>query len=86
MPVKKLKLEVLSKFSVINNVKNHNDFSLAYAEEKVAKPEIKYFNFSLEQMKSFSQRFQGKTYDSNQKIISGTDLELTASFSAFKSG
>ena len=84
MPVKKLKLEVLSKFSVTNNVKDQNEFSLAYAEEKVAKPEIKYFNFSLEQMKSFSQRFQGKIYDSNQKIISsmsGNDLELTARFS-----
>ena len=80
MPVKKLKLEVLSKFLVTNNVKDQNDFSLAYAEEKVAKPEVKYFNFSLEQMKSFSQRFQGKTYDSNQKIISsisGNDLELS---------
>ena len=79
MPVKKLKLEVSSKFLVTNNVKDQNDFSLAYAEEKVAKPEIKYFNFSLEQMKSFSQRFQGKTYDSNQRIISsmsGNDLEL----------
>ena len=80
MPVKKLKLEVLSKFLVTNNVKDQNDFSLVYAEEKVAKPEIKYFNFSLEQMKSFSQRFQGKTYGSNQKIISsmsGNDLELS---------
>ena len=79
MPVKKLKLEVLSKSLVTNNVKDQNDFSLAYAEEKIAKPEIKYFNFSLEQMKSFSQRFQGKTYDSNQRIISsmsGNDLEL----------
>ena len=89
MPVKKLKLEVLSKFLVTNNVKDQNDFSLAYAEEKVAKPEIKYFNFSLDQMKSFSQRFQGKTYDSNQKIISsmsGNDLELAARFSALKTG
>jgi hypothetical protein len=79
MPVKKLKMEVLSKFLATNDVKDQNDFSLAYAEEKVAKPEIKYFNFSLEQMKSFSQRFQGKTFDSNQRIISsmrGNDLEL----------
>ena len=52
MPVKKLKLEVLSKFLVTNNVKDQNDFSLAYAKEKVANPEIKYFNFSLEQKSS----------------------------------
>ena len=87
MPVKKLKLEVLSKSLVTNNVKDQNDFSLAYAEEKIAKPEIKYFNFSLEQMKSFSQRFQGKTYDSNQRIISsmsGNDLEISTRCFAFQ--